>query len=315
MIKEEIMIASSIAKPCHLHATIYKSKDIKPTKILHIIHGMTEHMGRYEDFAKELTDTGVLVVGFDLRGHGKNDGDLSCASFKEGGWNASIDDLHVFYEKMKEIYPNKPYYMLGFSLGSFLLREFLNQYPNDTLDGAIIMGTGYQPGLILTGLMKLVEKEIKKVGYDKTTDFIRDLSFGQYNKKFSPTLTPFDWLCSDQEEIKRYMEDSLCKKDISAGLFYDLLKSMKYTGSKNAYSNWNKKMPILVISGTEDPVGNMSKGIQTLEKEMRKHSFSHLQVILVENGRHDLLHEKENGASQKTIKAIKQFIAGDKNGS
>ena len=99
--------------------------------ILQITHGMTEHMGRYEKFAEYLLPLGIAVAGFDLRGHGKNPGDPNVASFGEGGWAASIEDMRLFFEMLKQRFPGVPHYMLGFSLGSFLLREYLTQYPEE----------------------------------------------------------------------------------------------------------------------------------------------------------------------------------------
>ena len=191
----------------------------EPKCVLQITHGMTEHIGRYTTLAQELTGQGIVVAGFDLRGHGRNPGDPNIASFGEGGWEASIEDMHLFFEVLAERFPVLPHFMLGFSLGSFLLREYLNQYPEDVA-GAIIMGTGYQPGWLLSMMMEVVKSQIKKAGFDGTTDLVRQLSFGNYNQKFKPNRTIADWLCADNAELDAYLADPLCRKDISAGLFW-----------------------------------------------------------------------------------------------
>lgn len=251
---------------------------------------MTEHILRYDEFANILIEEGIMVIGYDLRGHGQNACDTTCASFGEGGWNKSIEDIHLFYDKIHQGYPNVPYYLLGFSLGSFLLREYFTKYKDD-IAGAIVMGSGHQPAFVLNIIMKLVYNEINKVGYDQTTDFVRNLSFGQYNKKFKPNRTNMDWLCANENSIDEYLDDKLCKKDISAGLFYDLLNSMKVCGHSNTYNNWNKNMPILLISGSNDPVGDMGKGIQELFDKMKKEGLN-VQMKMIEHARHDILHEK-----------------------
>ena len=167
--------------------------------VLQITHGMTEHMGRYEAFAENLLPMGIAVAGFDLRGHGKNPGDPEVASFDKGGWAASIEDMRLFYELLEQRLTGVPHYMLGFSLGSFLLREYLTKYPDEgEIAGAIIMGTGHQPGWLLSIMMGIVKEQIKKAGFDKTTDLVRQLSFGTYNQKFKPNRTAADWLCSDE---------------------------------------------------------------------------------------------------------------------
>ena len=228
--------------------------------VLQITHGMTEHMGRYEAFAEYLQPMGIAVAGFDLRGHGRNSGDPDVASFGEGGWAASIEDMRLFYELLKGRFAGASHYMLGFSLGSFLLREYLTKYPGKgELAGAIIMGTGHQPGWLLSIMMGIVKGQIKKAGFDKTTDLVRQLSFGTYNQKFKPNRTAADWLCADETELDKYLADPLVRKDISSDLFWELLGSMKRTGSAFEYDGRDTSLPILLISGQDDPVGDAGK--------------------------------------------------------
>ena len=203
--------------------------------ILQVVHGMTEHMGRYEHFAQMMCDAGIGVAGFDLRGHGHHDRNAACASFKETGWDWTIKEIHQFHCVLKSRFSHVKHVLMGFSLGSFLVREYFSTYENHDFAGTIIMGTGQQPALILSGIMAIVTGEIKKVGHDNTTDLVRNLSFGTYNKKFLPNRTKADWLCSDETELDKYIADGLCKEDISAGLFWQLLDSMKRTSDKNTY--------------------------------------------------------------------------------
>ena len=188
-----------------------------PTMVVQITHGMTEHIGRYEQLAEYLTSYGIAVAGFDLRGHGHNPGDNQCASFGEGGWNYALHDMHLFYLELNSKFPNIPHFMLGFSLGSFLLRDYLNRYC-DKVDGAIIMGTGHQPGAVLNMLMPVVKREIKANGFDSSTHKVNKLSFETYNQKFAPNMTSVDLLCSDTTQRIKYRGDPLCRKTISAGL-------------------------------------------------------------------------------------------------
>lgn len=260
--------------------------------VLQIAHGMTEHMGRYEAFAESLTLRGVAVAGFDLRGHGRNPGDPDAASFGKDGWKASIEDMRLFFEMLKKRFTGIPHYMLGFSLGSFLLREYLNKYPGG-VSGAVIMGTGHQPGWLLSVMMKIVQGQIRKAGFDKTTDLVRQLSFGTYNQKFEPNRTCADWLCADTAALEEYLADPLVRKDISAGLFWELLGSMKRTGLPSAYNGWNRKMPVLMLSGQDDPVGSNGKGVEAVAKCMTKCGVENVTVKLYPGARHDLLRERE----------------------
>lgn len=273
--------------------------------VLQITHGMTEHMGRYEAFAEYLLPMGIAVAGFDLRGHGKNPGDPEVASFGKGGWAASIEDMRLFYELLEQRLTGVPHYMLGFSLGSFLLREYLTKYPDEgEIAGAIIMGTGHQPGWLLSIMMGIVKGQIKKAGFDKTTDLVRQLSFGTYNQKFKPNRTTADWLCADESELEKYLADPLVRKDISAGLFWELLGSMKQTEHTCAYGG----LPILLISGQDDPVGDGGKGVRTIYRRMVA-GHENVTLKLFPGARHDLLHEEKNGA-EAARQCIAQWIEG-----
>ena len=274
--------------------------------VLQINHGMTEHMGRYESLAADLCSRGIAVAGFDLRGHGKNPGNPEIASFGEGGWTASIDDMRLFFTELRSRFPGVPHFMLGFSLGSFLLREYLTKYPSEgELAGAIIAGTGHQPGWILAVMMAIVKGEFKKAGFDGTTDLIRQLSFGTYNQKFKPNRTEADWLCSDVSALDAYLADPLVRKNISAGLFRELLGSMKRSGSAFEYDGWDTSLPILLISGQDDPVGDGGKGVRTICNRMEKAGMENVTLNLLPNARHDIFHEEANG----TAEAVRHCIA------
>ena len=276
--------------------------------VLQITHGMTEHMGRYEAFAQYLKPLGIAVAGFDLRGHGRNPGDAEVASFGEGGWAASIEDMRLFHTLLKQRFAGAPHYMLGFSLGSFLLREYLTRYPDEGgIAGAIIMGTGHQTGWLLSIMIGIVKGQIKKAGFDKTTDLVRQLSFGTYNQKFKPNRTAADWLCADETELDKYLADPLVRKDISSGLFWELLGSMKRTGSAFEYDGWDTSLPILLISGQDDPVGDAGKGVQAIYNRMKKTGMENVTMKLFPGARHDLLHE-ENSVADATRNFSAEWI-------
>ena len=277
--------------------------------LLQVTHGMTEHMGRYETFAAELCSHGIAVAGFDLRGHGRNSGNPEVASCGEDGWAASITDIRSFFQELNRRFPGVPHYMLGFSLGSFLLREYLTVYPAEgELAGAIIAGTGHQPGWLLSVMIAIVKGQIKKAGFDQTTDLIRQLSFETYNQKFKPNRTTADWLCSDAREVGRYLADPLVRKNISAGLFCQLLGSMKRTGSAFEYDGWDTALPILLISGQDDPVGNNGKGVTQLYRQMLKSGLEQVTLKLFPGARHDIFHEESSGTAAAVRRCITDWM-------
>lgn len=277
-----------------------------PCMVLQITHGMTEHIGRYTALAKELTTYGIVVAGFDLRGHGENPSVHGAATLGKTGWEESLRDMHYFRMMLQQKFPGLPLYMMGFSLGSFLQREYLNLY--NAPAGVILVGTGTQPGLLLSVLMKVVDQEIRKCGFNRNTPLVQKLSFETYNSKFAPNETRADWLCSDRSQLDRYLNDRACREEISAGLFYQLLGSMKRTGTRDSYRNWSKSMPVLLISGMDDPVGDMGKGVRQVLAQMHKAGMTNVQMQLYPHARHDVLHEEVSGAAKDARDLIFRWL-------
>lgn len=292
-----------------LPAVIHQPEgDVKA--VLQVVHGMTEHMGRYERLAQALCGQGIAVAGFDLRGHGKNPGNPEIASCGEGGWAASMEDLRLFFEELGCRFPGLPRFLLGFSLGSFLLREYLTKYPEEgELSGAVIAGTGHQPGWLLSVLMAIVGGELPKAGFDGTTALVRQLSFETYNQKFRPGRTCADWLCADEKELALYLADPLVRRDISAGLFRELLGAMKRTGSRFEYDGWDTSLPVLLISGQDDPVGDGGKGVRHLHRQMEKAGMEDLTLRLFPGARHDIFHEEASGTADALRQCLAEWIA------
>lgn len=301
---ERFMFSGSEGTP--LCARLYLPNDA-PKYILQVTHGMTEHIARYERLAQLLTAQGVVVAGFDMRGHGANTGDSSIASFGEDGWEKTLEDMHLFYEYLQERFEALPHFMLGFSLGSFLLREYLSLHPEQTA-GAIIVGTGQQAIPILSTVGAVVKTQLSKCGTDGTTPLVRKMSFETYNRKFAPNRTDFDWLCADEAQLDEYIQDKLCRDDISAGLFYQLLNSMKRTGRSEAYAAWRKDMPVLLLSGQDDPVGDFGKGVRCVEAALRSAGMTNVRLRLFPNARHDLLHEEQSGNAEAARTLISEWL-------
>jgi len=281
--------------------------DEPPKAILQITHGMTEHKGRYEVLAKSLTDKGIAAAAFDLRGHGENPSESSCASLGEGGWSATLEDMHLFFLHLQQRLPDLPHFMMGFSLGSFLLREYLGIH-RTSIAGAAILGTGWQPGGLLM-LMRLIAKtQILQAGFNKSTPLVKKLSFDTYNSHFLSDNSSLAWLCADKRQREQYERDPLCRDRISAGLFWQLLGSMKRTGSSESLDGWYRYMPILLMSGHEDPVGSMGKSVIKLEGQMKQSGLKRVTIRLFMGARHDILHEEVSGAGVQSRNMLGDWI-------
>lgn len=260
-----------------------------PIGVIQIVHGITEHIDRYEEFANYMVNQGYIVIGNDHLGHGKSIITDKPKMFigELGSWNYLVKDINTLYEIITEEY-KLPTYLIGFSLGSFVSRHYLIDY-NPFYQKAILVGTGIQPNIVLNILKLIVKGEVKKIGVENTSKFIRELSFGTYNKQIKDAKTDYDWLTSSEEEINKYINDPLVGKDTTGSLFYELLDGMVYT-SKLSNIKKMKELPILLLSGLDDPVGSKGNGVKKLENIYKKNNID-VSLKLYEGKRHDLFHE------------------------
>lgn len=275
--------------------------DGAPKALLLVIHGMTEHAGRYRNFAQAMTGKGIAVAAYDLRGHGRNVVRSDCAAMAPGDWEKSIGDIDRAIDQLQQRF-SAPVYLLGFSLGSFLVREYM-QRQSAKMDGAILIGTGTQPKWLLKLMKLLVNTQIRKAGFTETTELVRQLSFGAYNQKFKPTRTQSDWLCSDERELDAYLADPLCKKDIASGTFYELLGSMERTGKPGA----NHILPVLLLGGDRDPVGDFGKGTEAVNRLLLQAGYP-VKLHRFPGARHMLLHEQSGGQAAQARETILSWI-------
>ena len=291
MIKNELFFPSS-DKQTNIHMVIWEPEG-EVLGVIQVVHGITEHIMRYEDIASYFTKKGISVVGIDLIGHGlsTNNGQKVMYFGENGSWNYVVEDVNRCFVHTKEMYPNIPYTLLGFSLGSFIVRTFLINKPG-VVDGAILVGTGQTSSIEISLAQSIVKKETKKYGDNVATDMIRKLTFETYNKKFKPNRTPYDWLCSNNQAIDEYVVDELRGENITVGLFRELLYGMKYTGDKNNIRKMSMGKPILFLSGDNDPVGNFGKGVEKAYKDYKNCGALDVSMKIYDGLRHDILHEE-----------------------
>lgn len=276
--------------------------DGDPKALLLVIHGMTEHAGRYRNFAQVMTGEGIAVAAYDLRGHGRNVARSDCAAMAPGDWEKSIGDIDRAIEQLRQRF-SAPVYLLGFSLGSFLVREYM-QRQSAKMNGVILIGTGTQPKWLLKLMKLLVNTQIRKAGFTETTELVRQLSFGAYNQKFKPTRTQSDWLCSDERELDAYLADPLCKKDIASGTFYALLDSMERTAAAVPGCSC---VPVLLLGGDRDPVGDFGKGTDAVNRLLLQAGYP-VKLHRFPGARHMLLHEQSGGQAAQAMETILRWI-------
>ena len=272
---------------------IYNENITTPRAVLQISHGMQEHVTRYEPFAKFLNDNGIIVCGNDHLGHGKtskgtgNDGYFA----KKHGADYVLNDLHKMTLIIKEKYPNIPVFLMGHSMGSFFARLYASKFPNE-IDGLIACGTsgkvkGATLGLLILDILKLFK------GGKSTSDLAENIMCKSYFKYIPNKTSKFDWITSNEEELKKYLSNERCSIRFTVGAYHDMVKTLKRVNTNSWAKKINKDMPILLISGAQDPVGQYGKGVCQVYSLLEKQKVKHIDLRLYSNARHEPFNEKE----------------------
>ncbi len=287
--KEEFNFISCTGK--NIYAVKWINEEQKEYKgVVQLVHGMQEHIGRYEEFAKTLASCGYVVVGHDHLGHGntvQKDEDWGYFD-KDDGWDKLVEDIHILQNKIKKEYSNLPYIIMGHSMGSLLVRTYVTKYKDD-LDGIIISGTSGQKRGLIAGqiLTKLV---ILFKGPKYKSKLLEYLVTGSFNKKFKPNRTKADWTTRDYEQVDKFEKDEKCGKNFTAVAYLDLLKGTYYLSKQKNIKN-TPNVPILIFSGDKDPVGENAKGVIRVYNMLKKAGKDKVRIRLFKDGRHEMLNE------------------------
>ena len=263
-------------------------KTEEPRALLQISHGMCEYIMRYEPLADYLTGLGYLVFGNDHAGHGesaKTDDELGLI----GGACAMVEDLHRMADILRTSYPEKKHILLGHSMGSFAARLYAATYP-DELDALVIVGTGGPDNP--TGLGKALARLTAKLcGEGHRSALITKIAFGSYNKRFRDEPSRSAWLTRDRAVVEAYDNDKFCNYTFTAKGYYDLFDLIGQVSEKAWAGKVRPSLPIRVISGEEDPVGNYGAGVMKVYDRLVDAGVADVTVKLYEGLRHEIFNE------------------------
>ena len=264
-----------------------------PIAVLQLVHGIAEHMLRYDEFARYLNGHGVLVTAEEHMGHGRSVGS-GAERYFAGGWLSAVGDTYELLRRTKEEFPSLPYFVLGHSMGSFMTRTLLFTYPNAGLRGAVICGTGWQGGATLAAGRTLCALEQLRLGETKPSPLLNNLMFGAFNRKFPDAKTENDWICADPAVVQAYTDDPLCGGSATVGLAREMLRGIGMIEKKKNLAAMPKELPVLFIAGKSDPVGNMGKGVKRSAQAFRDVGMKSVELKLYD-GRHEILNERNRG--------------------
>lgn len=262
----------------------------KPIGILHILHGMTEYMDRYHTFMAELAEAGYIACGYDHLGHGYTAADSSELGYiaDKGGYDLLLRDVKGFSDALRDEYGRDlPYVLMGHSMGSFIARLSAEKYV--TPDALIIMGTGGPNpiagvGLALIGIIKACK------GPRHISPFIDNMAFGGYNKRFGEDAHPKAWLTKDAAVRDAYMADPFCTFPFTISAMGDLIRLTKNANRGAWFKSLPQGLPILLVSGREDPVGDFGTGVETVCAKLQKAGHP-VTCRLYDGYRHEILND------------------------
>ena len=289
-----------------LHVVVWQP-DGEPKAVLQLSHGMIEFIERYEGLAQYLNEQDILVIGNDHLGHGHTAGrDEDLGYFcPEHMSETVVKDLHTVTEYAKKEYPGISYFLLGHSMGSFMARRYLMTY-GDELTGAILCGTGEQTSATLfagktaAGILGAFK------GQRYRSEFIRKTSFKGYNDRFEKR-TENDWLTKDQSIVDWYNGHKFCTFGFTINGYKTLFEVLTYIQKQENYNKIPKNLPVYMIAGEDDPVGNYGEGVKHIYQQYKDSGIKDISIKLYPNDRHEILNELD----KETVYAdVADWIAG-----
>lgn len=257
--------------------------------IVHLLHGMAEHMDRYDHLVESLNQQGYDVLRHNHRGHGKEVDDSERGHIDN--MSQVADDTYEIAQTMCAHYYNIPYIIIGHSMGSIVARIFVQKYP-DAAQGVILSGTTQYPKY-KASLLRIVLKLITLItGKKRRLNWLNRTMYKTFNKNIVNQLTTSDWLSSDPEEVEQFNKDPYTGFLVSNQLIYETIKHMLLTSKGKNLNKIDPNLPILLISGKDDPLSEYGKGIRNLGNLYKKAGVKHITVHLYKNKRHEVLFEQ-----------------------
>lgn len=302
MVKEEFYFDSRDGKS-KIHAVRYRPEDTGQVRcILQVVHGMAEYAERYEEFAAFLVERGFVVTGDDHLGHGKSVGQGGKQGYfcEQDPATVLVRDVHRLKKLTEELYPGVPFVLMGHSMGSFITRNYLCRYGTG-ISGAVIMGTGMQPKAVLDMARLVAGVQKLFCGSGHVSRLLDRLAFGGYGRGITDRRTAFDWLSRDRERVDRYIADPMCGFTFTVNGFGALFELVVRLYSPENLAAVPKDLPVFMVSGDADPVGDYGKGVRRAYDSLVAAGLTDIRLKLYPGGRHELLNETNRSQVMQDI--------------
>ncbi len=261
--------------------------------VVHICHGLAEHGARYARLGQALQASGYVAYAHDHRGHGKTATSEDQLGFfgYANGWERLLNDIDTVTEWIVERHPRTPVMLLGHSMGSFAAQHLMARNPG-SYHAVVLSGSSDRPPLPLEAGGRLIARaERLRQGAKGHSKILFALTFGTYNRKIKNPRTPFDWLTRDTDEVDKYIADPLCGFTATNQLWIDLLDAVAQL-RPSLRAKIPSDLPIYVMSGDQDPVGEYGKGIKKLVANLRAQGLTAVTEHLYPGGRHEMFNEE-----------------------
>ena len=302
--KKEEFYFDSRDNSTKIHAVRWIPDSENVAGVVQIVHGMAEYVERYEEFATFLTEKNYVVTGEDHLGHGKSvaEGGQQGYFCEQDPATVVVRDVHRLKKMTQELYPGVPYFLMGHSMGSFIVRNYICRYGTG-IDGALILGTGMQSDGLLLASKTVAALEGAFKGQKHVSKFLDKGAFGNYNKHIKDVRTSADWLTRDASKVDEYIADKDCGFVFTVNGFKTLFTLISRAKKKENLKNVPASLPIFMASGEEDPVGGYGKGVKRAWQSLKEAGVTDLTLKLYPEDRHELLNELDR-------KQIMEDIAG-----
>lgn len=292
VVLEDVTFASADGTST-IHARFWAPDGKAPRAVIQVVHGMSEHVRRYDDFARFLVARGYVVCGDDHIGHGASAPvhKHGCMPAKNGN-EVLLADEHTLRGIAVEKFPGVPHVFFGHSMGSFITRCYLARHGTGVA-AAVICGTGTVPVATSRAGNALAHVICAVRGEDHRSKLLDGLGAGAYGKAV-PGPTGYEWLSSNEKNVADYIADDECGFMFSAGGYVSLTALTAEACSASCAAAVPHELPLLYIGGEGDPVGDMGRGVHAAAQLALDAGSTDVTCRVYEGMRHEILNELDH---------------------